>query len=162
MRLLRFVVLVLAALMPLAQLQEAAQACLRVMWKRDLQGVFAGRSMDWDQIIDPRLVVYPRGLAVQGGVDNAATWMSRFGSVVVLGANYDGAAVDGMNEQGLTVHLLYLGATRVHVPGHPHGSHALSTNPTAADVARPIRPCGSPAPSSPTGSTISPWPRTPA
>jgi len=112
MRLLRLVLLVLAALVPLAQLQQAAQACSRVMWKTDRQGVFAGRSMDWDQIIDPRLVVYPRGLAVQGGVDNAATWTSRFGSVVVLGANYDDAAVDGMNEQGLTVHLLYLGATQ--------------------------------------------------
>ena len=93
-------------------LEQATEACSRVMWKTDQQGVFAGRSMDWDELIDPQLVIYPRGLAMDGGVDGAAKWSSKFGSVIVLGANYGNAAMDGMNEKGLTGHVLYLHATQ--------------------------------------------------
>ncbi len=93
-------------------LEQATEACSRVTWKTDVQGVFAGRSMDWDELIDPQLVIYPRGLMMDGGVDGAAKWSSRFGSVVVLGANYGNAAMDGMNEKGLTGHVLYLHATQ--------------------------------------------------
>ncbi len=97
-------------LLPL--LEPAAVACSRVFWKTEQQGVFAGRSMDWDELIDPQLAIYPRGLAADGGVDHAVKWSSRFGSVVVLGVNYANAALDGMNEKGLTGHVLYLHETQ--------------------------------------------------
>jgi penicillin V acylase-like amidase (Ntn superfamily) len=69
--------------------------------------------MDWNEIFDPLMVIHPRGLSVDGALPrNAAKWISRFGSIVIIGTNYDNAAVDGMNEKGLTAHLLYLEATQ--------------------------------------------------
>ena len=98
------------ALLPL--LDHSADACSRVMWKTEKQGVFAARSMDWNELIEPRLALNPRGLKMDGGVNHPETWSSRFGSVVVLGANYGNAVMDGMNEKGLTGHVLYLHATK--------------------------------------------------
>ncbi|WP_026607015.1 linear amide C-N hydrolase [Methylocapsa acidiphila] len=104
--------LLVSALALPSLLDHAARACSRVAWKTDSQGVFAGRSMDWDELIDPKLAIYPRGLAMEGGVDRPVKWSSRFGSLIVLGVNYGDAALDGMNEKGLTGHVLYLQATQ--------------------------------------------------
>lgn len=92
-------------------LEPVTQACSRIVWGTERQGVFAGRSMDWDELIDPRLVVYPAGLDMDGGIDRPVKWSSRYGSVIVAGANYGEAALDGMNEKGVVGHVLYLHAT---------------------------------------------------
>ena len=90
-----------------------ADACSRVLWNTKDQGVFAARSMDWHVIFDPQMIIYPRGMSVHGGLDrNAANWTSQFGSVVINGTNFDNVAIDGINEKGLTVHALYLDATK--------------------------------------------------
>jgi penicillin V acylase-like amidase (Ntn superfamily) len=90
-----------------------ADACSRVLWNTKDLGVFAARSMDWHVIFDPQIMIYPRGISVDGGLDrNAAKWTSQFGSVVINGTNFDNAAIDGMNEKGLTAHVLYLDATK--------------------------------------------------
>ena len=91
---------------------NGVRACSRVLWKTDHVGVFAARSLDWYEIIVPVMMTYPRGMKLVGEVgDNSAAWTSKYGSFVVNGANYDGVAIDGMNEKGLTAHLLYLDAT---------------------------------------------------
>lgn len=94
-----------------------AQACTRVLWNDNELAVVSGRSMDWPESTEPKLVVFPRGLARDGGkvgptvvvTDNAATWTSKYGSIVVT--VYDIGTVDGFNERGLGAHMLYLTAT---------------------------------------------------
>jgi choloylglycine hydrolase len=62
-------------------------------------------------------MVFPSGMKRDGGVlesstvvkTNPARWTSKYGSIVTTA--YHIATVDGMNEKGLAVHLLYLLAT---------------------------------------------------
>lgn len=106
---------VIGAMLALAA--QPARACTRVLWNDNKLAVVSGRSMDWPESTEPKLVVFPRGLARHGGkvgpavvvADNAATWTSKYGSVVVT--VYDIGAVDGFNERGLGAHLLFLTAT---------------------------------------------------
>jgi penicillin V acylase-like amidase (Ntn superfamily) len=101
-----------AAVVLVAASWNGGRACSRVLWKTEHVGVFAARSLDWHEIITPVMMTYPRGMKLGGEVgDNSAAWTSKYGSLVVNGANYDGIAIDGMNEKGLTAHLLYLDAT---------------------------------------------------
>ncbi|WP_428559077.1 MAG: linear amide C-N hydrolase [Solidesulfovibrio sp. DCME] len=115
-------------------LTEPAAACSRILWNTNKQAVIVARSMDWSVPFGDRLVRNPRGISMQGWVGTqAATWVSRYGSVVVVpyefsvtyqqkikddqaGAKAGDPLVDGssegMNEKGLAVHLLYLGATK--------------------------------------------------
>lgn len=90
-----------------------SDACSRILWNTKDQGVFAARSMDWHVIFDPQMMIYPRGMSLNGGLDrNAAQWTSQYGSIVINGTNFDNVAIDGMNEKGLTAHALYLDATK--------------------------------------------------
>ena len=66
------------------------------------------RSMDLYMSDSPRLTVYPREMKRIGKAgENSAHWTSRYGSVVITAFQTD-AVSDGMNEQGLSAHLLYL------------------------------------------------------
>jgi choloylglycine hydrolase len=72
--------------------------------------------MDWPESTEPILTVFPRGSARDGGrvgaeeivKDNPAKWTSKYGSIVTT--VYGIGAVDGLNEKGLAIHLLYLNA----------------------------------------------------
>jgi penicillin V acylase-like amidase (Ntn superfamily) len=94
-----------------------AEACTRVLWNDNKLAIVSGRSMDWPESTEPKLVVFPKGLERQGGKvgpavvveDNPATWTSKYGSIVVT--VYDIGTVDGLNERGLGAHMLYLTAT---------------------------------------------------
>ena len=89
------------------QFGSPANACSRVLWNTNDQAVVAVRT--WDLYVDekPRLVYLPRGLTRQGvGEGNAAQWTSKFASIVLTA--FDAGADDGMNEAGLSAHLLYL------------------------------------------------------
>ncbi|MEQ5836338.1 linear amide C-N hydrolase [Marinobacter sp. NFXS9] len=105
----------LAAILTLMT-SHATQACTRILWSTDL-GVFTGRTMDWPETTEPVLMAFPRGIERDGGIlaghrivqDNPARWTSKYGSVVT--ATYGIGAIDGMNERGLAVHLLYFNAT---------------------------------------------------
>ncbi|MFN7097349.1 MAG: linear amide C-N hydrolase, partial [Gammaproteobacteria bacterium] len=56
----------------------------------------------------PHLVIYPEGISRNGQTpQNPLQWTSKYGSVVVTEFNSNTAS-DGINEQGLAVHLLYL------------------------------------------------------
>jgi penicillin V acylase-like amidase (Ntn superfamily) len=126
----------------IAALHNGTDACSRVLWKTMHHGVFSARTMDWNVLFDPEMMIYPRGMKVTGALDqNAAKWTSRFGSLVVNGTNYDNAGVDGMNEKGLTAHLLYLNATKYEQrdarPGVSYFNwlrYVLDNNATVADA----------------------------
>ena len=95
---------------------SVADACTRILWTNNL-GVFTGRTMDWAQSTEPLLIVFPRGIKRDGGVfaghrvveGKTVTWTSKYGSIVT---SMNGmGAVDGMNQAGLSVHLLYFSPT---------------------------------------------------
>lgn len=95
---------------------SAAYACTRLLWNTNALAVISGRTMDWPESTEPKLVVFPKGIARDGGrvgsdvvvKENAAKWVSTYGSIVTT--IYGIGTVDGLNERGLGVHLLYLNA----------------------------------------------------
>lgn len=96
---------------------DMAEACTRVLWNDNKLAVVVGRSMDWPESTEPKLTVFPRGMARDGGrlgpetivSDNPAKWTSKYGSLVTT--IYGIGSVDGLNEKGLGAHLLFLTAT---------------------------------------------------
>lgn len=103
------------ALLPVVA--KRARACTRILWNAKGDQVIVGRTMDWPESTEPKLYVLPAGMARDGGrigphvavAANPLRWRSKFGSLVA--AAYDLGAVDGVNERGLTGHLLYLNHT---------------------------------------------------
>ncbi len=87
-------------------------ACTTIFWNDNKLAKVVARSMDLYTSDLPQLVVNPRGMARDGGVEvNPLKWVAKYGSVVVTAFNTDTAS-DGMNEEGLSVHLLYLDKTK--------------------------------------------------
>jgi penicillin V acylase-like amidase (Ntn superfamily) len=94
-----------------------AEACTRVLSNESKLGVFVSRTMDWPESTEPKLLVFPRGIKRDGGlvagerqlVGAAATWTSKYGSVIV--SVYGLGTVDGVNERGLGGNALFLAAT---------------------------------------------------
>jgi choloylglycine hydrolase len=94
--------------------------CTRILWNDNSVAVMVGRTQDWFKATgskdpsDPELLVMPRGLLKSGAscgdrvivTENAATWTSRYGSVVVSNQNL--VVMDGVNEKGLAAHSLAL------------------------------------------------------
>jgi choloylglycine hydrolase len=96
---------------------HTADACSRILWNDNKLAVVVGRTMDWPQSTDPILTVFPRGMERDGSragpdlivKDNPASWTSKYGSMVTT--IYGIGTADGLNEQGLGAHMLYLTAT---------------------------------------------------
>ena len=96
---------------------HTADACSRILWNDNKLAVVVGRTMDWPQSTDPILTVFPRGTERDGSragpdlivKDNPARWTSKYGSMVTT--IYGIGTADGLNEQGLGAHMLYLTAT---------------------------------------------------
>lgn len=85
----------------------SALPCTRVLWQSPDNQVFVGRTQDWTEKAGSAFRVYPRGMQRTGAVpDNPHKWTSKYGSLVVTG--YDIATHEGVNEMGLSGHLLYL------------------------------------------------------
>lgn len=92
--------------------------CTRVLWTYPGH-VLAGRSMDWPESTEPKIVAFPAGRARDGGklagqvvvVDNPLRWTGRYASLVTT--VYGIGTVDGLNESGVGVHALYLKSTDV-------------------------------------------------
>jgi penicillin V acylase-like amidase (Ntn superfamily) len=93
-----------------------APACTRVLWNKTAP-VVVSRTMDWPESTEPVLTVFPRGLERNGGVvgaevvvtEHPAKWTSKYGSLVTT--IYGIGTADGINEKGLSAHMLYLAAT---------------------------------------------------
>lgn len=89
-------------------LAPATYACSLAFWNNNGQTKAVARSMDLYISDMPMLEVRPKGLEQNGHSGNdSLKWVSKYGSVVITAFN--GPAVsDGMNEAGLSAHLLYL------------------------------------------------------
>ena len=88
-----------------------AGACSRVFWNSNKQAQVVARTMDLYMSDEAQLVVYPRGMEREGASDaNALRWKAQYASVAVTALGK--ATSDGLNEQGLAVHLLYLHDTK--------------------------------------------------
>ncbi|MFV0416429.1 MAG: linear amide C-N hydrolase [Chthoniobacterales bacterium] len=91
--------------------------CTRILWNNNKLAVFAGRSMDWPISTEPKLTIFPRGQFRHGGrlgeteivTERPTEWTSKYASLVTT--IYGLGAADGINECGLTVHMLYLTTT---------------------------------------------------
>jgi choloylglycine hydrolase len=81
--------------------------CSRVLWVSANGHVFVGRTQDWTEKANSAFRVYPRGMKRTGAVkDNPHNWTSKYGSLVVT--MYDIGTHEGVNEKGLSAHVLYL------------------------------------------------------
>ncbi len=90
---------------------NSAQACSRVFWNENKKAKIVARTMDLNRDETPKLVVSPKGVSKHGGIkDHPINWISRYGSVVM--SAFDTAVSDGMNEQGLSAHVLYMDGSK--------------------------------------------------
>jgi penicillin V acylase-like amidase (Ntn superfamily) len=127
---------------------HSADACSRAVYF-GLEGqTITGRTMDWVvPDIDTNLWLYPRGLERSSNTANPLVWKAKHGTVVA--AIYEGAAADGMNEQGLVANLLYLvgaeyepeteGDTRPTLPVSAWVQYMLDNYATVAEAVEGMR-----------------------
>lgn len=81
--------------------------CSVAKWSNNGIATVVGRSMDFLKDLESNLWLFPRGMEREGlAGENSLTWTSKYGSVVTTTLDY--ATADGMNENGLGVHLLWL------------------------------------------------------
>jgi choloylglycine hydrolase len=81
--------------------------CSRVLWNAGNGHVLVGRTQDWTERANSAFRMYPRGIKRTGAVkDNPHSWTSKYGSLVV--SIYDIGTHEGVNEKGLSAHVLYL------------------------------------------------------
>jgi len=86
---------------------QDALACSRVLWASPDGQVIVGRTQDWTERAGHAFRVFPRGIERVGAVnENPRTWTSKYGSLVLTA--YDAATHEGVNEEGLSGHILYL------------------------------------------------------
>jgi choloylglycine hydrolase len=99
---------VIASLL-VAGLATLSQACSRVLWNTSGRSVLVGRNMDWLNAMAVDLYTLPRGKSYDGLTGpNTLRWTSKYGSLV---AGSPAGAVDGINEKGLAVNMLWLGTS---------------------------------------------------
>ncbi len=81
--------------------------CTRATYLGPEDIVVTGRTFDWVAPVATGMWVFPAGMARHGAAGpDSLEWTAAHGSVVVSG--FDGATVEGMNERGLAVNMLYL------------------------------------------------------
>ena len=86
---------------------QDAMACSRVLWASPDGQVLVGRTQDWTEKAGHAFRVFPRGIERVGAVnENPHNWTSKYGSLVLTA--YDAATHEGVNEEGLSGHILYL------------------------------------------------------
>lgn len=139
----------LSGLVALSGIQRA-DACSVAFYTGEIAGghgeqrMLTGRTMDLDdsfvELFPSTLMVYPRGLArdgnrKDGSLANPVRWTSNYGSIVM-------GESDGMNEKGLSVHLLYLHKTMYVQPGEAAASiSCLKVLPYLLDNAATVADC---------------------
>ncbi len=102
----RLTTLITALTMGLMATQDAL-ACTRVLWQAPDGQVLVGRTQDWTEKAGHAFRVFPRGIERVGAVnENPRRWTSKYGSLVLTA--YDAATHEGVNEAGLSGHILYL------------------------------------------------------
>lgn len=106
MKITKYLAAVSSLILALNAAAPVAYACSRVLWANGDQ-VFVGRTQDWTEKVNSTFRKFPRGIQRVGAVtENPHKWTSKYGSLVVTG--YDIGTHEGVNERGLSAHLLYL------------------------------------------------------
>lgn len=86
---------------------QLGYSCSRILYPNS-NAMVVGRTMDWINDLYTNLVVYPRNMERDGAASgNSLTWKTKYGSVV--SAAYELITTDGMNEMGLSSHILWQG-----------------------------------------------------
>src|SRR5262245_28986290 len=100
-----------ALLSALASVPQLAEACSRILWHNSL-GTYVGRNEDWYTDAPVDLWALPRGMQRDGASadGNSFKWKSRYGSLVAT--MYERASISGVNERGLSSHVLWLDKTK--------------------------------------------------
>lgn len=94
--------------------------CTRVVWSNANGAVIVGRNMDYHRDLGTNLWKLPRGIARNDGVHGTLNWVASYGSVAVTAM--DLMTVDGLNEAGLSGHILWLAES---VYGEPEPSRPV-------------------------------------
>lgn len=89
--------------------------CTRVIWPDADGAVIVGRNMDFHKDLMTNLWKQPRGVERDDGVNGDLTWTSKYGSVIATA--FDIISVDGINEEGLAGHVLWLAESEYGTPG---------------------------------------------
>ncbi len=87
----------------------AAHACTGICLSAKDGSVVRGRTGEFGTPLDIRLVIIPKGISMDGGAVKGAkakTWTSKYGMVGV-NAHGNPAALDGLNDAGLSVGAFY-------------------------------------------------------
>lgn len=106
---------------------STANACSRILFHGSNGMEIVGRSNDWYGSQGNHLWVYPRGLDRDGASgSNTLKWTSKYGSITVGG--FDQTTIDGLNEKGLSVNVLYLTESDYGTPqpGDKRGSLSIA------------------------------------
>ncbi|MCV7193069.1 linear amide C-N hydrolase [Mycolicibacterium brumae] len=80
--------------------------CTRVLWPDANGSVLTGRNMDFRFDLQTNLWALPRGVKRDDGVAGELSWSAKYGSVVATAMDIFSA--DGINEAGLSGHILWL------------------------------------------------------
>lgn len=122
-------------------------SCSRVTYHAGIdERITTGRSMDFVASTNSSMYIFPAGLNRNGSVgQNSKSWTSKYGSMVTT--MYDKISIDGMNSEGLSGSLLYLGnsdygARNTSRPGLPIGlwmQYFLDLYPTVAAAAEALQ-----------------------
>ncbi|CAI4218229.1 unnamed protein product [Parascedosporium putredinis] len=94
-----------------ASMPWAALACSRVVYHAEVDDrIVIGRSMDFVQDTNTTIWAFPAGMKRNGAIeDNPVEWTSKYGSITAL--MYDIVYSEGLNTEGLTSSILYLGGS---------------------------------------------------
>jgi penicillin V acylase-like amidase (Ntn superfamily) len=102
----RLIVLLLSTIFSMVY-SDITTACTRVLRVDKDNAVMVGRNMDWMTDMQTVLIVYPKGTPRVGDLnDNPLMWSAKYGTIVA--AVFGDVSTDGMNEAGLSAHILWL------------------------------------------------------
>jgi choloylglycine hydrolase len=118
-----------------------------LMMNTNNQGTFVGRTTEWYSPIQTRAVIYPRNFAYHDDFTGTA-WTGKYGIVAFEQEGMDSAgATEGINEKGLTAHLLFQDDMRAPAltPGKPKvdfigwARYVLSTSANVKEAVADLR-----------------------
>ncbi len=88
-------------------LAQHGYTCTRALYQGPDETIVTGRSMDWAEKTGTDLWAFPRGMKRDGASGpTTMKWVSKYGNVIC--SFYGVSSVDGMNEKGVVVNVLYL------------------------------------------------------
>lgn len=100
-------------------------ACTKVTYTNPSKMVLTGRSMDWVKTAGSNIWFFPRDMQRDGAAGpTSLKWQSKYASVVT--SFFDAASVDGMNEKGLVINVLYLAESIYPTPSKNDKRKAMS------------------------------------